>query len=132
MRDRRTQTMAAIAATVGVAAALAPRATLRLFGVPARDVTGATAFSLRLFAGRNIYLAARALQGDQSAVRAFLPLQVLDQAVFWHAFATRAIPRPGAALAAGVSLIIIVVDRRRRLDLATQSRNDRVGAPGPR
>lgn len=116
--------MAVIAATVGVSAALAPRATLRCFGVAGPDVTGATAFSLRLFAVRNVYLAAGALRGDPSAVRAFLPVQVLDQAVFWHAFATRAIPRPGAVLAAGVSLAIVGLDRRRRLAAAAGARED--------
>ncbi len=103
--------MAAIAGTVAAGAALSPRHLLRPFGVTPREVTGAAAFGWRLFAVRTAYLAARAWRGDPAARAAFLPVQLLDQLVFWHAFATRSIPRRGAVLAAAVSGAIIVLDR---------------------
>lgn len=114
MPDRATTTMAAIAGTVALGSVAAPRPFLRLFGVGPEEVTGATRLALGLFAARNAYIAARALQDDPAAKDAFLPIQALDQVVFWHAFATRTIPRPGAALAATVSGAIVVLDVRRR------------------
>ncbi len=104
--------MAGIAGTVAAGAALSPRLFLRPFGVAPREVTGAAAFGWRLFAVRTAYLAARAWRGDPAARAAFLPVQLLDQLVFWHAFATRSIPRRGAVLAAAVSGAIIVLDRQ--------------------
>jgi len=115
MVDRETQAMAAIGGTVSVASAMFPRLFLRLFGVPSREVNGVATFGLRLFAARTAYLSVLALRGNTTARDAFLPIQLLDQVVFWHAFKTRSIPRPGAVLAAAVSGVIVALDVRRRL-----------------
>lgn len=109
-----TRGMAAIGGTVATATALSPRTFLRLFGVAPEEVTGAAEMGWRLFAARTAYLSARAWSGDEAARDAFLPIQVLDQAVFWHAFANRSIPRRGALLAAATSGVIIALDVRRR------------------
>ena len=106
--------MAVLAGTVAVASAAAPRPFLALFGVPGREVTGATAFGVRLFSVRTGYLAARAWQREPAALAAFLPVQLLDQAVFWHAGRTGAIPRRGAALASATSGALIALDLARR------------------
>jgi hypothetical protein len=109
-----TKAMAAIGAAVASAAAVSPRHFLRPFGVPEEEVTGAAELGWRLFAVRTAYISGRALSGDEEAVRAFLPVQVLDQAVFWHAFATRSVPRRAAVLAAATSAAIIGLDLARR------------------
>lgn len=102
--------MESIAALVAVGAGMAPRRFLRLFGVPGREVTGAAAFGWRLFAVRTAYLTALAVRGDESARNASLPVQMLDQVVFWHAIANRSVPRRAAALAATASGAIIALD----------------------
>lgn len=106
--------MAAIAGGVATASALSPRAFLRLFGVDPDEVTGAAEVGWRLFSVRTAYLGARAWGGDASARDAFLPVQLLDQVVFWHAFFKRSIPRRGALMAAATSGVIIAIDARRR------------------
>ena len=114
MVDRATLGMAAIGGSVSVGSAFFPRLFLRLFGVAPREVTGPAIFALRLFAVRTAYLSALAARGNETARDAFLPVQVLDQMVFWHAFKTRSIPRPGAVLAAAMSGVIIAFGLSRR------------------
>jgi hypothetical protein len=106
--------MAAIGATVAAGMAISPRTFLQLFGIDADEVTGAGALGWRLFAVRTGYLSGRALMGDASAREAFLPVQLLDQAVFWHSFATRSVPRRASLLAAATSGAIIALDSVRR------------------
>lgn len=106
--------MAAIGGTVALGSAVAPKAFLRPFGIPAEDVTGAAEFGWRLFAVRTAYLSALAARGDEAARAAFLPVQVLDQVVFWHAFARRSVPRRAAVLAAAASGAIVALDLQRR------------------
>ncbi len=113
--------MATIGLTVGVAAAVAPTQLQRVFGVPSSQITASGHFGWRLFAMRNLYLSGLALAGERSAIAAFLPVQLLDQVVFWQAFATRSVPRRTSTRAAAASGVIIGVDLvRRRGD----SRND--------
>ena len=106
--------MAAIGATVAAASAVAPVQFLRVFGIERREVTGAAVFGWRLFAVRTAYISGMALRGNETAREAFLPVQLLDQAVFWHAFARRSVPRRAAVLAAAASGAIIALDRVRR------------------
>lgn len=106
--------MLAIGGGVGVAAAISPSILQRAFGVPAGDIAGSNQLGWRLFATRNLYLTARAVRGDSTAIAAFGQLQALDQAVFWHAFATRSVPRRTAVLAAATSALIIGLDLHRR------------------
>lgn len=115
MSDPNTRAMAAIGGTVSVLTAIAPRTFLRPFGIPPEEVTGAAAFGWRLFAVRTAYLSALAARGDTTARDAFLPIQILDQAVFWHAYAQRSVPRRAPVLAAVTSGAIIALDLRRRL-----------------
>lgn len=79
---------------------------------PAEPKAGA--FGWRLFAVRTAYLSVQAWRRDRSAREAFLPVQALDQVVFWHAFATRSVPRRAALLAAATSGAIIALDLHRR------------------
>ena len=106
--------MATIGLTVGIAAAVAPTQLQRFFGVPSDRITAAGDFGWRLFAVRNLYLSGLALAGERSAIAAFLPVQLLDQMVFWHAFATHSVPRRTSTLAAAASGMIISVDLVRR------------------
>jgi hypothetical protein len=106
--------MAAIALGVGVGAALSPRTLLRAYGVRPDELTPAGEFGWRLFAMRNLWMGGLALSGNETMRDAFLPIQVLDQAVFAHAFRTRAVPRPAAALAMATSGAIVVLDLVRR------------------
>lgn len=115
--DARTRAMVAVAGTVAATSALSPRLLLRLFGVAPADVTGAAEFGWRLFAVRTAFISGLAARGNTTARDAFLPIQLLDQAVFWHAFASRSVPRRTAVLAATASGVIIALDlssRRRR------------------
>lgn len=114
MSERGAKGMAAIGGTVALASARSPRAFLRVFGIAPSEVTGAGAFGWRLFAVRTAYLSGLAWRGNSTARDAFLPVQMLDQLVFWHAFKTRSVPRRAALLAAATSGAIIVLDLRRR------------------
>jgi hypothetical protein len=114
VEDAAVKGMAAIGGTVALGSALSPRTFLRLFGIRPDEVTGAGAFGWRLFAVRTAYLSALAARGDETARAAFLPIQLLDQAVFWHAFATRSIPRRAAVMGAAASGVIVALDLRRR------------------
>lgn len=122
MGERAARGMSSIGFAVALASAASPDNFLRVFGVPGRDVTGAAAFGWRLFAVRTAYLSALAWQGDPAARAAFLPIQILDQAIVWHAHATRSIPRRTAALAASASAAIIALDIARRRDLHASGR----------
>lgn len=112
--EQAARGMAAIGLGAALGSALAPRPFLRVFGIPGEEVTGAAVFGWRLFAVRTAYLSTRALRGDPGARAAFLPVQALDQAVFWHAFATRSVPRRAAVLAAATSGAIVALDLARR------------------
>ena len=114
MTDRKTQCMAAIGGAVAIGSALSPRTFLKPFGIPAAEVTGAAAFGWRLFAVRNAYISVQAARGNPTARDAFLPIQALDQVVFWHALATRSVPPRSALLAAATSGAIIALDLARR------------------
>lgn len=116
MSDRSTQGMAAIGGGVALASALSPKSFLRIFGIPPEDVTGAASFGWRLFAVRTAWLSAMALRGNTTARDAFLPVQVLDQAVFWQAYRAHSVPRRAALMAAATSGVIIALDLRRRLE----------------
>ncbi len=108
--------MAAVTGTVALGSAVSPRTFLRPFGIAAEDVTGSAALGWRLFAVRTAFLGARAARGDEAARAAFLPIQALDQVVFWHAFATRSVPRRAALGAAAASGAIVALDLLRRRD----------------
>ena len=114
MSEAAARGMAAIGAVVSTGVAISPRTFLRPFGIPAGEITGAGALGWRLFAARTGYLSARALAGDEPAREAFLPVQLLDQGIFWHAFATRSVPRRAAVMAAAASGAIIALDSARR------------------
>lgn len=105
---------AGIGLTVASGAAISPHRFLSLFGVNRHEVSGAAAFGWRMFAARTLYISVLALRGQRAARDAFLPIQILDQMVFAHALKTRAVPRPGAALAMALSAAIIVLDLLRR------------------
>ena len=107
--------MATIGGRRGDGSAVAPRTFLGLFGIPGDEVTGTAAFGWRLFAVRTGLISVLAWRGDETAQRVFLPVQILDQAVFWHAFATRVLgPRRASLLAAATSGAIIALDLARR------------------
>jgi hypothetical protein len=106
--------MAGIGGAVAVAAGASPRTFLRPFGIAPREVTGAAAFGWRLFAVRTAWLSALAWRGDETARGAFAPVQLLDQIVFWHGYASGAIPRRAAGLAATASGAIVALDVVRR------------------
>ncbi len=114
MPDRNTTAMAAIGGTVATASAVAPGPFLRIFGIDPAEVTGAAAFGWRLFAARTAYLSFLAARGNETARDAFLPVQLLDQVVFWHAFKRRSVPRRAAVLGAVTSGGIIALDLQRR------------------
>lgn len=105
--------MLSIGGGVGLAAAVSPDLLLRAFGAT-ESLTPGGRLGWRLFAARNIYLTARALQGDRSAEDAYAPLQALDQLAFWAAVAERGLPRRTTSLAIAASGAIVVLDRIRR------------------
>jgi hypothetical protein len=106
--------MAGIALAVAAGSLAAPQQLVRLYGVDPREMTGIGAFGWRLFAMRNVALGVRALRGDEAAISLFGPIQLLDQAVFAHAYRTRSIPRPAAVGAMLTSGAIIALDLARR------------------
>lgn len=113
-REGPLRAMAAIGLSVGLGALLSPKRLMRLFGVPASEITGAGALGWRLFAIRTLYLSGRAFEGDEAAREAFLPVQLLDQAVFLHAYRTRQPSRYAAVLAMATSAAIIALDAASR------------------
>ena len=112
--DAPSRAMLAIGGGVGVAALVAPTVLQRTFAVPAEDIPGAGQLGWRLFGARNVYLTWRALTGHPDGIEAYGPLQALDQAVFWHAFARRSVPRTTSGLAIAASGVIVALDQRRR------------------
>jgi hypothetical protein len=114
MDERPAQAMVTIAATVALASTLSPRLFLRAFGIAPGEVNGVAVFGWRLFAVRTAFLAFLAARGNQTAREAFLPIQILDQAVFWQAFVTRSVPRRASLMAAAASGVIIALDLMRR------------------
>ncbi|PTL58277.1 hypothetical protein [Paraconexibacter algicola] len=113
MVARETRINAAVALAVAAGVTFAPTPFLRLFGIDAAEVTGAARFGWRLFAVRNVWVAVRALQGDPSATGAFLPVQLMDQVVFWQAYRARSVPRRAPLMAAATSGLIIALELRR-------------------
>lgn len=111
--DRELQVMAGIAATVAALALIRPRLLMRVLLLDPAELTGPGLFALRLFATRNVWVVWRSLQGDPSVQDAYVPVQYLDQMVFWASACDGAIPRRTAALAASISTVIVVAGRRR-------------------
>jgi len=114
MDERASQGMAGIAAIVALGTAFSPRLFFGVFGIRPEDVNGTALFGWHLFAVRTGLLALLAARGSRTALDAFLPIQLLDQAVFWQAFVTRSVPRRASLMAAAVSALIIAVDLYRR------------------
>ncbi len=125
MSERTTKVMAGIGGGVAVASAVSPKAFLRIFGIGAEEVSGAAAFGWRLFAVRTALISGLAYKGDETARRLFLPVQLADQVVFWHAYKTRSVPPRAAFLAAGTSALIVL------LDLLGRRASDAAAAPPP-
>jgi hypothetical protein len=97
--ERIYRCLAAFALAIGIGALLAPRLLLRLYGVPAGDLTGSGQIGWRLFAVRQIWIAAAAFAGDRRARDAVLAIQAPDLVIFALAYRTRSIPRVAAVLA---------------------------------
>jgi hypothetical protein len=112
--DTAARAMALIGLSVAAGGALAPKPFLRAFGVDPAEVTGAAEFGWRLFAARTAYISVGALRDAPGARDAFLPVQALDQAIFWHAFGRRSVPRRAAVMAAAASGAIVALDVVRR------------------
>lgn len=100
----------AIALTVGVATALAPKPFLRPFGVAARDVTGVAELGWRLFGIRTALVGGAAIRGDAGARAAILPVQIADQLVFAQLARSGGLPRRATALAQAVSGALIALE----------------------
>lgn len=111
MTDRWTAA-GAVASAVGAAALVSPAALARVFGLPPSSGQGGAALGWRLFGVRTLVVGGAVLSGDPSARRAVLPVQLLDQAVFAHALATRAVPRRSGVLAVATSAVLIALSRR--------------------
>jgi hypothetical protein len=105
--------MAAIGATVSLAAALAPRQFLTIFGVAEHD-NGAARLAWRLFAARMATMSVVAARGNATAQEMFLPVQLMDQAAWWWGYKHREVPLRTAGLATVASALIIALDLRRR------------------
>ena len=101
---------AAIALTVAALFTASPRLALKPFGVPDDEVTGVAVLGWRLFAVRTATIGAAAWRGDPSARRAFLPVQVADQAVFAAALRRGEVAPRTAGLAMATSAVIIALD----------------------
>lgn len=100
----REDVAAGLGLLVGAGAAVAPGALARAYGLG--PLGGGGALGWRLFAGRNLLLAAAALQGRPWARQAVLALQLPDQAAFAHGLATGALPRRSALLAMATSAAV--------------------------
>lgn len=109
--SRETLELAAagLATAVGVGAAVSPTLLLRLFGIAPGEVTGAAALGWRLFAVRNLFVGIAGLRGDAQARALILPVQLVDQVVFQHAYRTRSVPRRASVGAMAVSGVLIAL-----------------------
>ncbi len=105
--DRRSETawraVAAAGISLGAGAAVAPGPLSRLAGLPAGEMTGTAALGLRLFAVRSLVVGDAALTGSRQARRIVLPIQLLDEVVFFHTLATGSVPRRLALMAIATS-----------------------------
>ena len=113
IEDRELQVMAALATAVAALSIGRPRLLARLLLLDPDEVTGTTRFALRLFATRNVWVVWRSLAGDEQVQDAYVPVQYLDQAVFWGSALDGSIPKRSAALTAAVSGVIIAAGRQR-------------------
>lgn len=101
--------VAGIPALVGAGALATPSKLVALYGADPAQMTGIGAFGWRLFAIRNLMVGGLAAR-DPDAWRTFiLATQLPDQLVFAHAFRTRSIPRPTAALAMASSGAVVAL-----------------------
>lgn len=107
---------AGIATAVGAGAALSPKLLLRAFGIAPGEVTGAAAFGWRLFAVRSLFVGVAGLRGDRAARDLILPVQLVDQLVFQHAYRTRSVPRRASVGAMAVSGVLIALTGLTRRD----------------
>ena len=103
----REDVAAAVGIAVGLAAATAPGALSRAYGLG--PLSGGGALGWRLFAGRNLLLAGAALQGRPWARQAVLALQLPDQLAFGHGLATGSLPRRSALLAMATSGAVVAL-----------------------
>lgn len=111
--DRELQVMAGIAAAVAALSIGRPQLLARILLLDPDELTGTARFALRLFATRNAWIVWRSLAGDVEVQEAYVPVQYLDQAVFWGSALDGSIPKRSAALAATISGAIIVAGQRR-------------------
>lgn len=116
--DRHTRGMAAIGATVSVAATVAPRTFFAVFGLPPRDATGGARLGWRLMAVRTAAISVLAAGGNTTARDLFLPVQLADQATWWWGHARGELPLRTTAMAATASGAIIALDLLRRREAA--------------
>lgn len=98
---------AAIGMLVGIAAIISPSVLVRAYGVQ-QEQNGIGGLGWRLFAVRNIYTAARALAGDQTARDAVMYMQPADIAVFLYSYRAGHLPLVTTVLAiASASAVLI-------------------------
>lgn len=112
--ERIARANAVVALAVATGALLSPETLVRAYGVDGKEMTGIGAFGWRLFAMRNVALGVSVLRGSAAARDMFLPIQILDQAVFAHAYRSGSVPKPAAIGAMVTSAVIIGLDLVRR------------------
>ena len=95
------------ATAVGLAAALAPGRTTRLFGLAPPD--GAARIAWRMFGIRTAAVGAGIVTGSADARRLLLPVQALDQAVFVAAGLSGAVPRRSAVGLCATSWVLVLL-----------------------
>lgn len=97
--ERIYRGVASYALAIGIGALFAPRLLLRVYGVPPDELTGIGEMGWRLFAVRQIWIAAAAFAGDARARDAMLAIQAPDLIIFAGTYRRRSIPRATSVLA---------------------------------
>ena len=104
--------LGAIGIVVGLSFAVAPRLVFRVFGMDPDELTNGAKFGWRLFAARNLIVGGAVASGSAGAQQLVIPIQAVDQVVFWVSWKRGEIPLRTAVLSAATSGVVIALASR--------------------
>lgn len=104
--------LGAVGIGVGLSFVVAPRLVFRLFGMDPAEVTDGAKFGWRLFAARNLIIGGAVASGSAGAQQLVVPIQAVDQVVFWASWKRGEIPLRTAVMSAATSGVVIALASR--------------------
>jgi hypothetical protein len=104
--------LGAVGILVGLSFVFAPRLVFRLFGMNPGELTNGAKFGWRLFAARNLVIGTAVASGSRGGQQLVVPIQAVDQAVFWVSWKRGEIPLRTALMSAATSGLVIALASR--------------------